>query len=240
LHARDPWGAELKSLILELAVDKRQSARQIREFVKDHYRISIGLGTVTNVITRTGKAFAPLAQRIKAALQKEGILFGDETTWPIGTRKKVAGHKKGERTGWIWVICSKRLAYFEATEKRTMAAAKQVISEGFAGVVHTDCYGAYNFIAAACRQLCWAHIVRHFTVYAEKTCPAEREWGRRGVAVSKEIIALSRGSTAEQRGRVMAAMDDLIIEGVAAGYATAKTLDKRRGSLWHCLTNALV
>jgi transposase len=41
---------------------------------------------------------------------------------------------------------------------RSAAAAKELLGYGFAGVVLSDRYAAYNHLPTSQRQLCWVHL----------------------------------------------------------------------------------
>jgi transposase len=50
--------------------------------------------------------------------------------------------------------------------RRSTVAAKELL-RSFAGILISDRWSAYNFIDAARRQLCWAHLLRDFEWIAE-------------------------------------------------------------------------
>ena len=50
-----------------------------------------------------------------------------------------------------------------------------LLGEGFAGLVSSDLYSAYNSLPTERRQLCWAHIVRNLRGRAEEKGPWQQE-----------------------------------------------------------------
>ena len=43
-----------------------------------------------------------------------------------------------------------------------------ILTESFKGILESDRWGAYSFIEAIGRQLCWAHLKRDFTKISER------------------------------------------------------------------------
>ncbi len=60
---------------------------------------------------------------------------------------------------------------FAVRDTRRAEEAKQLLGEGFAGVVTSDRYGGYDWIQR--RQLCWAHLKRDFQSLADAGGKAE-------------------------------------------------------------------
>ncbi|MFN9659002.1 MAG: transposase, partial [Cyanobacteriota bacterium] len=51
---------------------------------------------------------------------------------------------------------------------RSAAAAKELLGQGFAGVVVSDRHAATNHLPTSQRQRCWAHLIRDLTAIAER------------------------------------------------------------------------
>ena len=60
---------------------------------------------------------------------------------------------------------------FAVRDTRRAEEAKQLLGDGFAGVVTSDRYGGYDWIQR--RQLCWAHLKRDFQSLADAGGKAE-------------------------------------------------------------------
>ena len=52
---------------------------------------------------------------------------------------------------------------------RSQSTAKTLLGEEFEGIVTSDRYSGYNWLALEHRQLCWAHLKRDFTAIAQRT-----------------------------------------------------------------------
>jgi transposase len=228
-EAKQRFGPRLKTAIATLGADKRQTGRQLQQLLSDYWGIHISIGQIVNITREVGELLKPAAARLKQEILTAKAIFADETSWRVNRAK-----------AYIWAIFSKTAAYYEIHDSRKGEVAEQLIPLGHKGTVHTDDYGGYNHIKDKLRQLCWAHIKRHFQKRAEADDESEREFGERGIKICARVFKLSKQSTERQRKRVIADLRALVAEGLTAEATdgmrrTAKTLRKRDGNLWHCL-----
>jgi transposase len=66
------------------------------------------------------------------------------------------------------VNATKDVTTYHLLEGRASKHAKQVISEQAKGIIGTDRFGAYNWLPARRRQVCWAHLKRDFQAMSER------------------------------------------------------------------------
>jgi hypothetical protein len=173
----------LQAEVALLAADKRQSARQLQQLLAGLHGVEIGLGTISALTTQTGALLAPAAEALHQEILGESAVFADETSW------RVAG-----RPAWLWGLFSRRAALYKIAPSRKAAVARSLIPAHYAGIVHTDCYSGYSYLDHSQRQLCFAHLRRHFQAHAERAGPA-RAFGERGLRLCARTFALSREST---------------------------------------------
>jgi len=102
----------------------------------------------------------------------------DETGW------KQAGQRR-----WLWVAVTALLTLFRVDPHRSAAALPALLGTGFAGLVGSDRYSAYEVLLLARRQLCWAHLKRDMTAFAERE-GAVGAWGRAGLAHLKDLFTV--------------------------------------------------
>jgi hypothetical protein len=98
-------------------------------------------------------------------VQSQASVHSDETGFPQRNRD---GSNPQGRKGWLWVLCAPLVSIFWVSLNRSQQAAKDLIGEGFTGIVHSDRYGAYNWLPVHQRQVCWAHLKRDLTQIAER------------------------------------------------------------------------
>ena len=81
-------------------------------------------------------------------MQRESILFADETGWRV----------KGD-LWWLWVFGTARSAYFSIDKSRGGDVVLRILGEIFPGVLVVDGWGAYTSIICE-QQSCMAHLLR--------------------------------------------------------------------------------
>ena len=102
----------------------------------------------------------------------------DETGW----------REQGRRC-WLWVAVTALVTVFLVRPSRGGRSAKDLLGTEYAGVVGSDRWGGYNWVATARRQLCWSHLVRDFTAVAERG-GASRALGTACLDVARRLFAL--------------------------------------------------
>jgi transposase len=96
----------------------------------------------------------------------------------------------------------------------------------FRGILTSDRWNAYDFVDAARRQLCWAHLLRDFESIAES--------GAESARIGKDLLAdtrrmftwwhelkaggLSRSGFQERMGPLMMRVEELLAEGAAGSH----------------------
>jgi transposase len=126
-------------------------------FLEDLFRLSIGVATVKRAEETVSAALQAPVTEAKAYIQKQDLVNCDETSHAECGKKK-----------WTWVAIANTVAVFLIAGSRSAKAAKELLGEAFKGTVGSDRYRAYAWIAAVCRQVCWAHLKRDFKKIAER------------------------------------------------------------------------
>ena len=144
----------------------------------------------------------------------------------------------------MWVAVAGLVSVFLALAGRSTAHAKKLIGDTYKGIIVTDRHGAYNWIEARRRQLCWAHLLRDFTKIAERSGTARQV----GQLLLEHTHRMFRYWHMRKRGeikqkafeRVMELLavnlENVLQQGVDCGESktasTCKRLLKVRASLW--------
>ncbi len=79
------------------------------------------------------------------------------------------GFKEKGKKMWAWVAISCLVTIFMIRKSRSKAVAKELLGQDFKGILCSDRYSAYNWIATEKRQLCWAHLERDFRKISERS-----------------------------------------------------------------------
>ena len=75
----------------------------------------------------------------------------DETSW-----------REGGKRAWLWVAVTSLVTVFLIRMARGGQVARELLGEGFSGILVTDRYSAYNWYPVRWRQLCGSHLLRDF------------------------------------------------------------------------------
>jgi len=73
----------------------------------------------------------------------------DETSWP-----------RGPDMEWLWTFTNPDCAFFKIAPSRAGSVPASVLGEHYGGVLGSDCFSAYNTLAALAKQKCLTHYER--------------------------------------------------------------------------------
>jgi hypothetical protein len=135
----------------------RLSKRLVKSMFEDIYELPVSIGMISQSEKITSLALEPIYQEAHEFIQKAEIANADET-----------GHKENGSRQWMWLAVASLVTVFMARAYRSAHVAKELLGAFFKGVLGSDRCGAYTWISAARRQLCWAHLKRDFTKIAER------------------------------------------------------------------------
>jgi transposase len=137
----------------------------------------LGPGSVSSLCQEVNAALADPYEAARSQVQAEDHANVDETGW------KQAGERR-----WLWVAVTKLCTSFLVAKHRSAAALATLLGETFAGVVSSHRYKAYLSIPVERRQICWAHLKRNLTAFAERGGEIG-DWGSEAVGVVEKVFA---------------------------------------------------
>lgn len=130
----------------------------------DLFGLRMSVGSVSNCEQITSHALQDPVAEAHAYVQKQTIKNSDETSWYEGPRRKKA---------WVWTAFTQQVTVFLIRTSRGADVAKELLGHAL-GVLITDRWCAYAWWPIAFRQICWAHLKRHFQAFVEWGEPAKR------------------------------------------------------------------
>ncbi len=218
----DRFGPRFQAALSYLAGCQHVSKRGLEEVVGSLFGVPVALGTIANLEQKTSAALAQPHQEILQAVQQAPVKDVDETGW------KKAGQRR-----WLWVAVAGVAVFFAVRLRRSAEALRSFLGEEPKGVVCSDRFSAYGFLAEGQRQLCWSHLKRDFQAMAERTGKAKGV-GEGLLGVVKGVFRCwrlvragkrSRGWFAEQvEKRLRPEAEGLLLRGLGCGCArTAET-----------------
>ncbi|RPI89202.1 MAG: IS66 family transposase [Spirochaetales bacterium] len=125
------------------------SAQAVVKYLKRVHGFPVSVGGLTQAWRLLSEALAPINEAIFQEILHSGVLYADETGW------RVSG-----KTFWLWCFTTKQAAYYLIDRSRGSPVVLRVLGEVFDGVLVSDFFAAYNFVCAAAKQKCLAHLLR--------------------------------------------------------------------------------
>ena len=168
------FGPRLQALVAVCTGLYRLSRRTTVGLVADCFGVELALGSVTACEQAVSAALAAPVAAAHAHVQRQPVAHVDETGW-----------REGRRRAWLWVAATATVTVFLVHARRGAVAAQALLGR-FAGIRVTDRWTAYLAWPLRSRQLCWAHLRRHFVAFAETPGGA----GRLGEALLAETAQL--------------------------------------------------
>jgi len=160
------YGEHLTAMVALLSGAYRLSYRQVCAVIDDLFGVRLSRGGIGRLRQEISDAVSPAVEDAKAYVQGQPMMHSDETSYPQGNRD---GGNPQHTKGWLWVLVTPLVSFFEVVLSRSQATAKALIGEQFPGIVTSDRYSAYRWIEVSQWQVCWAHLKRDFTAMAERT-----------------------------------------------------------------------
>jgi transposase len=140
-------GVRLASLIATLRMVMRLPIRQIQTYLEAVHQVTVSNGEIVELLHRIASHVQPLADGIKAQIQKSPAAQADETTW-----------REDGINGYVWSVSTPTLRYFEYHHSRAGEVVKSLIGNEYQGVRGLDFYAGYN-VHQGLHQRCWVHFL---------------------------------------------------------------------------------
>jgi len=129
----------------------RLSKREAAELCDEGLGLPICPGSVSKVEQTVSEAIAAPVEEAREHVREQSQANIDETGW-----------KEGDKRAWLWAAATMFVAVFTVDLSRGSKVAKQILGDGWSGVINSDRWSAYSWISVHLRQLCWSHLMRDF------------------------------------------------------------------------------
>lgn len=144
------FGINLMIFVLFVRFILRGVLRKTASFFEAGFALKITPATVNAIIRRASKAANSEYETLKQKVRKSSRVFVDETSF------SVLG-----KNFWLWLFRTNTGDIFLVIRPtRGNKVLAEVLGEFYPGVVHCDCWRAYDFLKNAFIQRCWAHLLR--------------------------------------------------------------------------------
>ena len=166
------FGPRLQAILTLCAGAYHLPKRSIQQLALDFFGVEISLGSISELEDQTSQALEAPTNDAAAFIAAQPTAHADETGW-----------FQRNRRAWLWVVATSTVARFLVHPRRAAAVAKELL-KNFAGVLVSDQYSGYSFIEGKLRQLCWAHLIRHFQSF--------RDYGPKEGSLSGKLVGAAR------------------------------------------------
>jgi hypothetical protein len=143
------FGINLIVLTIMLRFIVRGVMRKTASFLDASFAVKLAPASVQAIITRAAQAgnaeYEILKIRIRTALR----LHVDETSF------SVLG-----QNWWVWIFRSDTDKLIVIRHSRGNNVLEEILGKEYNGIVHCDCWRAYDYLTNATLQRCWAHLLR--------------------------------------------------------------------------------
>ena len=133
------------------------SRRDTQEMLATLFQVEMGLGSVPAQERRVSEALVEPFSQAQAFLAQQAAVNVDETSW-----------REENQSCWLWVGTTPAMSVFLLKETRGSDGVKSLIGLDYEGVVGSDRWSAYNWLADSRRQLCWSHLQRDFQAFVDR------------------------------------------------------------------------
>jgi transposase len=171
------FGPGLQAMVALLSSRFRLSRRDLSDLLLSVFGIRMGLGSVQACCESVSDAVASTHAELHEALKSSPLVHADETGFG----------RCADRRMWLWAARASDIEVFRLHPGRGQKQAKDLLGEGYGGIIHRDRWRPYEIMTRARSQLCWAHIRRHFQAMSEAP-EATAIYGRGLMEISNEIF----------------------------------------------------
>jgi hypothetical protein len=137
------------NLITLLSIMRQQMGvtyRKLGQFSTETLCIALSPSGVLGILNRVCNKLEPIYKGIESSIPSQAVIHGDETGW------------KMDGENWqLWCFCNRFMVYYFPNKSRSSEIPKAILGVDYAGILHADFYGAYNFVAKI--QRCLIHFL---------------------------------------------------------------------------------
>jgi transposase len=215
---RGDFGPRVAGTVAVLRGRLGLSQRETQEALGLLCGLTVGLGSIGTLQEAVSAALAAPVAAAQAYVQEQPVANADETRW-----------REQAKRCWLWVATTALVTVFLVRHSRSSAMAKELLGSDFAGIVGSDRYSGYAYLAVSQRAVCWAHLTRDFQSLVDRGGESA-ELGIQLLAVKDRVFALwhqvrdgtlARADFEREVAPLQTALHDLLAAGTV--LATKKT-----------------
>jgi transposase len=151
------YGPRVQATVALCTGAYRLSKRTTHQMMDEVFGVPMSVGTVSQLEQVTTVVLAAPVEEARMYVHEQKVAHLDETSW-----------RQGGKGAWLWVAVTMWVTVFVVRLSRGGQVARELLGEGFAGILVTDRYSAYHWYPVRWRQLCWAHLLRDFAAMCDR------------------------------------------------------------------------
>lgn len=152
-------GPRATAMTAHLSGTYRISKQNIVNMYRDIFDFNLSVGMVCKAEKTVSCAIASPVMQAKHFVRSAN---------QVGVNADETGFKEKGKSMWAWIAVSCLVAVFMIRGGRNKQSAKELLGKNFKGILCSDRYSAYQWIAKENRQICWAHLERDFRKISER------------------------------------------------------------------------
>jgi len=121
----------------------------VRKILGGLWGLDLSSSALVGFDKKLAEAGKPCYSQIADMVRYSTGINVDETSWP-----------RGANTEWLWTFTNPDCAFFKIAPSRAGTVPAGVLGEHYGGVLGSDCFSAYNTLAALAKQKCLTHYER--------------------------------------------------------------------------------
>lgn len=150
------FGPNIHAVVATMTGRYRLSKREAQQCMADVHGLAMSLGSISNIERRVSGPLAPAHAEALQDVQDASVKHVDETSW-----------RQQGKSAFVWLAATLNTVVCLIRGSRSSDVAKELIGEQPTGIIVSDRYCGYSFVADEQRQVCWAHLRRDFQKMAE-------------------------------------------------------------------------
>lgn len=143
------FGINLMVLTIMLKFLVRGVLRKTALFLDASIAVKLAPASVQAIISRAAEAGQKEYDILKSRIRESSRIYIDETSF------SVLG-----QNWWVWIFRTPTDKLIVIRHSRGNNVLEEILGKNYCGVVHCDCWRAYDYLTNATLQRCWAHLLR--------------------------------------------------------------------------------
>lgn len=152
-----PFGPGLIARVAMLTGVYHLSRRNTKQLLRELFDIHVSLGAISSMEVRASASLASAAQEALDDVQAAEVKHADGTTWLL------AG-----LTWSLWTLATTTTTAYRIFENGRSETIREMFGSRV-GVLVSDRASVFAFWEMTMRQVCWAHLLRRFVSFSQRT-----------------------------------------------------------------------